>query len=485
MANRNGESRLHPAWWTLILIVFSVAVVLICTALFAGTFRNFVPVTLVSDRSGLVMDSGAKVKLRGVPVGRVAEIKGGRQPVSLKLEIFPDQASRIPANVDAEIRATTAFGAKYVELIPPKDPSPRPLQAGAVVHARNVSTEVNTVFESLLGVLHQIDPPKLNSVLSALADAVRGQGERIGQATVDANQVLLALNSRQDTIREDWRAVKRFSDAYGAAAQDILTILDAATTTSTTITGNAQALDNLLLNVIGFSTAGTELIAPNMDNLVTAVNVLEPTTNLLLKYNPTYTCTLVGAKIHLDTAGYAAFGGNGRSEVADGGLQFGEDPYRYPDDLPKVAAKGGPGGKPSCGSLPDVAKQFPVRQLVTDTGWGTGIDQRPNLGIGNPCWANFFPVTRAVPEPPSIRECIPGPAIGPVPYPGAPPYGAPLYGPDGLPLWAGPPPGAPPPPVPGVVNPPPPYGTGSGPLPAPPAPTAPDASADPAPVSQP
>lgn len=46
---------------------------------------------------------------------------------------------------------------------------------------------------------------------------------------------------------------------------------------------------------------------------------------------------------------------------------------------------------------------------------------RPNPGIGHPCWANYFPVTRAVPEPPSIRQCIPGPAIGPNPAAGEQP----------------------------------------------------------------
>jgi len=103
-----------------------------------------------------------------------------------------------------------------------------------------------------------------------------------------------------------------------------------------------------------------------------------------------------------------------------------------------------------------VTKNFPVRQLVTNTGWGTGLDIRPNPGIGHPCWTDFLPVTRAVPEPPNIRSCIPGPAIGPVPYPGAPPDGAPLYGPDGAPLYP-PPPGAPPAPEPDAapVNPPP------------------------------
>ncbi len=82
---------------------------------------------------------------------------------------------------------------------------------------------------------------------------------------------------------------------------------------------------------------------------------------------------------------------------------WGNDPYRYPDNLPIVAAKGGPGGKPGCGSLPDASKNYPVRYLVTDTGWGTGLDVRPNPGIGHPWWINYFPVTRAVPEPPAIH----------------------------------------------------------------------------------
>ena len=45
------------------------------SALFTGTFKSYVPVTLTSDRSGLVMETGAKVKMRGVQVGRVATIQ--------------------------------------------------------------------------------------------------------------------------------------------------------------------------------------------------------------------------------------------------------------------------------------------------------------------------------------------------------------------------------------------------------------------------
>ena len=444
--------RIHPIWWAIVMFTTIFVAVGLCIALFAGVFNRYLPVTLISERTGLVMESGAKVKLRGVEVGRVAGVgvagrEGGAQPTTLQLEIFPDQAERIPANVEAEIKSTTAFGAKYVELIYPQDPSPQRLKPGEVLRSRNVTTEVNTVFDSLVGLLNQIDVAKLNSVLTAVSDSVRGQGERIGRATTDAYHVLQAVNPRMDTMAADWRSFGAASAAYAAAATDILASMDAASTTADTITGRATHLDALLLSAAGFANRGTELLGPHKDTIVNAVNMLEPTTALLLKYNPEYTCTIQGAKVFLDKAGNEWFGGDGRTVFLDAGISFGDDLYRYPENLPIVAAKGGPGGKPGCGSLPDVAQSWPVRYLVANTGFGAGLDVRPNPGIGFPGWANYLPVTRAVPEPPSIRYPG-GPAPGPFPYFGAPPYGAPQYGPDGTPLYPGVPPHRPPGPGP-------------------------------------
>ena len=234
--HRPGARTLHPAWWALILVTTIVVIVALSYASFLRMFNSYVTVTLTSDRAGLVMESGAKGKYRGVQVGQVDSIKGGREPVSLRLRLYPDDVKYIPANVDAKILASTAFGAKYVDLISPSNPSSQRIAAGAVLRSGNVSTEVNTVFQNLVGVLNRIDVAKLNAVLGAFAEGVRGQGEAIGQATTDANQVLTALNPRAETIRGDWRSLKGFSDAYGGAAQDILAVLDAASTTSTTVT---------------------------------------------------------------------------------------------------------------------------------------------------------------------------------------------------------------------------------------------------------
>ncbi len=446
MNDTQRTRRLHPAWWTVILLVTVTSLIATSLLLFTGSLKSYVAVTLTSDRAGLVMESGAKVKLRGVEVGRVETVKRRDGSVAMRLEIDPEQVRHIPSNVRGQIRATTAFGAKYVDLVYPQDPSSDRLHAGAVIESDNVSTEVNTVFQNLNNVLDKIDPVKLNGTLSALAEGLRGQGPQIAEATAAANDVLQELNPRAETFRADWRSLRGFSDTYSAAAQDILAVLDAVSTTSTTITDNAQSLDALLLGTISFSDSGVELLGRSRENLDVGMNALASTTRLLMKYNPSLTCMLVGGKNVLDHGGYDVQGGNGRTTILDTAILLGDDIYKYPQNLPIVGAKGGPGGKPSCGSLPDAALNFPVRQLITNTGWGRELGWRPNPGIGFPGYANYFPSTRAVPEPPSVRYPG-GPAPGPIPYPGAPPYGAPQYAPDGTPLYPGlpsaPPPGAP------------------------------------------
>lgn len=399
--NRTRSSKIDPIWWAPTLFILIGGLIALTAASFSGKFQAFVPLTLVSDRAGLVMEDGAKVKLRGVQVGQVASIGTDVKTARLQLKIQPDAFKYLPSNLEAEIKSTTAFGSKFVDLIVPDHPSATSLKPGALLHSRNVTVEVNTVFENLQSVVQALDPAKLNSILSAFAQSVRGKGERIGQAITDANDVLLTVNPRMDTIGKDWRLFGKTTAIYSDAAQNILSILDSATTTSATITDDQRSLDSLLLSTIGFSQTGINVIGRNESNIVRSMNLLDPTMALLEKYSPTYTCLFQGAQWYVDHGGRDALGGNGYSVILDAALLFGDDPYRFPKHLPKVNATGGPGGKPSCGSLPDPSANFPVRALVTDTGWGAAPNEiRTNVAAGNPWWANWFPTTKNPPEGP-------------------------------------------------------------------------------------
>ena len=69
MEPRPGEARIPTAWWTVILLAVTVIFLLVTAGFFAGAYSSYVPVTLQAQRSGLVMEADAKVKLRGVEVG--------------------------------------------------------------------------------------------------------------------------------------------------------------------------------------------------------------------------------------------------------------------------------------------------------------------------------------------------------------------------------------------------------------------------------
>ena len=443
----NSARRDDPIWWAPVLFFVAAALVTLTALLFSGTLRPSVPVTLVSDRAGLVvMENGAKVKLRGVQVGEVAAMgaeSGADGDISkLKLKLDPGPFRYLPSNLEAEIKSSTAFGAKYVDLIVPDAPSSTPLAPGAVLHSRNVTVEVNTVFQNLQSVVQSIDPAKLNSVLSAVAESLRGKGDVIGQAITDSNNVLLAVNPRMPTVQQDWQLFAKTTRAYSAAAQDILSILDSFSTASTTVASNANSLDSLLLSAVGFSNAFVNTIGGNQPALVRAMNILDPTTALLMKYSPTYTCLFRGAQWFLENGGRDAIGGNGKSVINDAALLAGDDPYRYPDNLPIVNATGGPGGKPSCGSLPDVGGQLPGEV----SGHRHRVRHRPRYPAESrhrlPRVRQLLPGDQGNPQerrrsgiPVARRRdrCRPTPERLP---------GAPEYGPDGAPLYP-PPPGAP------------------------------------------
>ena len=61
------------------------------------------------------------------------------------------------------------FGNKYISFSSPKDPSPQRITSQDVIDASSVTTEFNTVFETVMSIAEQVDPVKLNTTLTATA----------------------------------------------------------------------------------------------------------------------------------------------------------------------------------------------------------------------------------------------------------------------------------------------------------------------------
>jgi phospholipid/cholesterol/gamma-HCH transport system substrate-binding protein len=176
-----------------------------------------VPVTVLSDRAGLVMNPDAKVQVRGVQVGKVASIEEmPNGQAALHLAMDPSRLDAIPANALVDIASPTVFGAKQVQFVFPDDPSLESLRAGQVIEAQHVMVEVNTVFEQLTSLLSTIEPAKLNATLGAIASALSGRGEKIGQMLSDLDAYLAKLEPSLPALSHDLEVAPEVLRAYAA-----------------------------------------------------------------------------------------------------------------------------------------------------------------------------------------------------------------------------------------------------------------------------
>ena len=356
----------------LLTVLALLLVVVLALGLFRGSFTKSVPVTVVADRAGLVMYPDAKVKLNGAQVGKVASIDhlpdGG---AALQLALDPDSVPAIPANVGAEITSSTVFGSKYVELVPPPDPSEESISAGTRIEGGDrVTVELNTVFQKLVSVLSQVEPAKLNQTLGALSKSLNGRGPKFGQALVDLDSALANLNPSLDSLNHVLEVSPTVFNAVADASPDLLAVLDNTSRFSDTVVDQKDNLDALLLSAIGVADAGTEVLTDNRQSLADVVHLLIPTTDLTNQYNPALTCGL-GALLPLVNGPGSALPG----AVLLQGFFLGRERYRYPSNLPKVAAKGGP----QCTDLPNVGYEQRPPYVVTDI--GANQAQYGNQGI--------------------------------------------------------------------------------------------------------
>ena len=331
-------------------------------AMFRGSFTESVPVTVITDRAGLVMNPDAKVKLRDIQIGTVHSIDARPDGSAvLHLAVDPSQLRFLPANVGVDIASPTVFGSKAVQLEIPPDPSPQRLHAGQVIQGHRVMVEANTVFERLVAVLDKIDPAKLNQTLGAIAAALNDNGERLGQSLSDLNALLGTLEPSLPNLSHDIETSVPVLTAYADAGPDLIKAIDNTTRISRTITDEQQNLDTFLLSAIGLADKGNDVIGGNREALTNVLHLLVPTGEVLNQYHEALGCSLQGLIPFANMTPSPVPGA-----MVAAGLTLGTERYRYPQDLPKVAAK----GRSYCAEvgLPRVAPGARPPIIIADVG---------------------------------------------------------------------------------------------------------------------
>lgn len=366
-----------------LLLVFAVIVTLVWMQ-FRGDFENPEKLTLISSRSGLSMDPGSKVTYNGVEIGRVSGIDAvdinGEPRAKVTLDVNRKFVGLIPSNVDAEIKASTVFGNKYIAFSTPANPSPQRVSSSTPIDVSSVTTEFNTLFETVVSVAQKVDPIKLNETLSATAQALDGLGNGFGESLVNANTILADINPQMPRIREDNRALADLAEVYADNAPDLFDGLENAVTTARTLNEQQDNVDQALMASVGFGNTGGEIFEKGGPYLVRGAADLVPTGALLDEYSPMLFCTI--RNFHdVEPKVASSLGGNGYSLNTHSEVLGAANPYVYPDNLPRVNAKGGPEGRPGCWQ-PVTRDLWPQPYLVMDT--GASIAPYNHIELGQP-----------------------------------------------------------------------------------------------------
>ncbi len=272
------------------LIAFMVLMVWLTWAFFNKSFVNYDNVTLTGAKAGLSLPENADVKLRGMIVGEVRDVKAEGGEVNLTLGMNPKLINEVPADVTAQIVPKTLFGEKYISLIPSDTPNGTKLKAGDTIRGAIVPIELEKLLKDIYPLLTAVDPQNLATTLSALASTFEGRGEDFGNTLVTLNNYLKKFNPESQAAVDDIIKLGQVSDSYAGSMPTFGRLLKNSVTTSHTIVAKRTALAAFFnesrrladeLRVL-FAASGEDMVAVAAQS-VTPLGIAE-------KYSSTFPC---------------------------------------------------------------------------------------------------------------------------------------------------------------------------------------------------
>jgi len=338
-------------------------------AVYQKAFADVTMVTVKADRAGLQLAKFGDVRVNGALVGAVRKVSQDGEEASIEIALSPAAAEEIPDNVHVQILPTTLFGQKYLAFVDPESPSSSSLQDGDVIPSDRVETnvELNRILSNLFPLLRAVRPADLNATLNALATALNGRGEQLGETIEKLDSYLGAIDDHLPTLRKDLILLADVADTYAAAAPDLIGVLRNATTTSRTILQKRQQLDVFFGDLTGLADTSTRILSDNETNLIRVGEVTEPILQVLATYSPEYPCLMKGLARYRPRLA-SVFQGNMIRQF----FVFNTPQYREYDQR-DTPVYGEVGHGPWCLGLPNPPVPAPPQPLDD----GTSLDDNP------------------------------------------------------------------------------------------------------------
>ena len=231
-------------------------------------------VATFDDVTGLT--KGDDVKVAGVKVGQVSGIDTtaeGRAVVRLSL----DADLRIPTDSVAAVRWRNLLGQRVVYL-EPGDADSMVADGDRIDHTRSV-VDIGALINELGGLVSAIDPAQLNTLLTAVSEALNGNEAAVDQLLDSAGELLSTLADRQDTISQLLEDFDTVSAALASRDDQIATMIDNLALLTDTFASNEDLLDSTLTELATYSGSLDQVLTANQGDLESIIANLATVTD--------------------------------------------------------------------------------------------------------------------------------------------------------------------------------------------------------------
>ena len=289
--------RAERAVAALAVVVALFATVVIAVRASYGAFKGGYTVTGTFDRSAYGFGPSTEVDYLGIDVGHVTHVRllaDHRVEASLKIR----SGFAVPVGTKAAVHNRSLFGDPYVELVfptGPTGPSTKFLAKGDSIPMTSVDSDTGDLIRTATPLLDGINGQDLATLVAALDQATRGEGDKIAQSIHDGAQ-LAGLFA--DTIRAQLRALDSFS-AFQAAitptASDLNTLAAQANRSLPTLDAAEADFQRALETVNTFASKLADVIAAERPNIDLMLQGGDNVVRLLAMRQPQIEQVIVGS----------------------------------------------------------------------------------------------------------------------------------------------------------------------------------------------
>ena len=238
-----------------------------CSALPGGGGDGY-QVTVYFPRAVSVFES-SQVKILGLPAGKVnsGEAEGDR----VKIVLTIDGDVPVPADATAAIVPQSLIGERYVQLFPAWTEGDERMEDGAVIplERATVPVEPDEALKALKEFLDTLDPEGAGRLVENAADALEGNGAKLGEALTGLADLQTTLASEDDTLVRIVEQLDDFAATLVEREGELGEAMDMFAEVTGALAAERRSIEQLVEGLATASTEGLDLVSRNSTQLRT------------------------------------------------------------------------------------------------------------------------------------------------------------------------------------------------------------------------